>query len=56
MKKYEIIYQAEVTVVVEASNEQAALNKAQKATLKAGKEDGIYLNPIGNEFKFNEIE
>jgi hypothetical protein len=56
MKKYEIIYQAKVTVLVEASSEQSALNKAQKATLKASKEDGIYLEPIGTEFKFNEIE
>ena len=56
MKKYKITYPANITVVVEASNDEVALNKAQKITLKAANDLKIFLEPIGNRIDCNEID
>jgi hypothetical protein len=56
MKKYKLVYQAKVTVEVEASNDEAAINKAEKETLKIGRENKIFLAPTNEKFELNEIE
>jgi hypothetical protein len=56
MKKYKLVYQAEVTVKVEASNDEAAINKAEKETLKIGRENKIFLAPTNKKMELSEIE
>ena len=55
MKKYNLIYKAEVTVVVEASNDDEAIKKAQEETLKISEENKIFLSPIDTKFKLNKV-
>ena len=56
MKKYKLVYQAEVSVVVEASSDEAAINKAEKETLKIGRENNIFLAPTNEKMELSEIE
>ena len=55
MKKYKISYKADVSIVVEASSESAAANKAQKLSLDASK-SGIFIAPTkATKFKLEQV-
>ena len=56
MNTYLIKYLAKATVVVEASTEEAAISKVEKATLQAADELRIHLEPADNKFSTEKLD
>jgi hypothetical protein len=56
MRRFNIYYDAKVSVVVEAATENQAINEAQRITLQIAKKDRVFLEPKNSRMGVEELK